>query len=334
MSNSEAIGYSIVVPVFNAAHTIDQLYSELFKHLSQIGKPFEIIFVDDCSIDDSWIKVKNLACLHTHVHGLQLMRNSGQGAATIAGLAQSRGNLVMTMDDDLQNPPHEVPRLFRYIEEHPDIDVVFGCPRNKNHALWRRVGSTMVNRLSNIMFNQEANFKLTSFRVIRREVIHPLLRLHVPEPPIGALLSTLTKRLANLEVDHSPRVTGISGYSIRALMRVTLSKFLGFSTFPLRLLASMGLIGISLSILLGFYFLYQYLFGNTEVQGWTTLVLLLLGLSGFTFLAFGIIGEYLQQILISARRSPPFVLRTTDNAEPENTTEVVTKSAQNTKNHV
>ena len=149
---------------------------------------------------------------------------------------------------------------------------------------------------------------------MRREVVNPLIHLNVPEPAIGPLLSTLTSRLTNVAVDHMPRKDGKSGYSIPKLMRLTLSRFLGFSTFPLRFLAALGLTGIFISVFLGVYFLYKYVFGDIAVQGWTTLVLLLIGLSSFIFLAFGIVGEYLQQILNQSRRNPIYVFRPTSGA--------------------
>jgi glycosyltransferase involved in cell wall biosynthesis len=305
------ISYSVVIPVFNAEGTLINLVSGLIDYLAPTSKSFEIILVDDCSKDNSWNIILELAAKYSVVRGFQLMSNSGQGAATMAGLAQSRGQLIVTMDDDLQNPPYEVPRLCKFMEQHNEIDVLFGRPREKRHALWRRAGSEMINRMSNLMFEQESSFKLTSFRVIRREVLIPLLKLNVPEPAIGALLTTLTKRLINVDVDHAPRVAGGSGYSMGHLLKLTMSKFLGFSTFPLRFLATIGVIGISVSFILGIYILFRYFVGNIAVPGWTTLSLLLIGLSGFLFLAFGIVGEYLQQILNIARLNPTYVLRST-----------------------
>lgn len=309
MNDNDQIAYSVVVPVFNAEKTILELTTSLIEHLAPRSKAFEIILIDDCSRDASWELIKKLASDHREVRGFQLMCNSGQGAATMAGLGQSRGELVVTMDDDLQNPPYEVPRLLEFMKQHKEIDVLFGRPREKRHALWRRAGSELINRLSNMMFEQDAAFKLTSFRVIRRGVLMPLLRLSVPEPAIGALLTTLTKRLINIEVDHAPRISGNSGYTISQLAKLTMSKFLGFSTFPLRFLATVGVIGIGVSVILGTYVLFGYIVGNISVPGWTTLSLLLIGLSGFLFLAFGIVGEYLQQILNTVRLKPTYVLR-------------------------
>jgi dolichol-phosphate mannosyltransferase/undecaprenyl-phosphate 4-deoxy-4-formamido-L-arabinose transferase len=309
--NKNIIDYSIVIPVFNAQNTLPQLYDELIVNMEQLDAAFEILFVDDCSRDTSWDTITELAASDPRVCGLLLMRNSGQGAATMAGFAHARGGIVVTLDDDLQNPPYEIPRLLKFMQEHPGIDVVFGRPHQKQHNVWRRIGSTLVNYISNLMFEQPSGFKLTSFRVMRREVVEPLLRLNVIEPAIGALLTTLTKRLANVDVDHRPRVEGRSGYSVSKLLRATITKFLGFSTFPLRFIATIGMLGIAFSIVLGVIVFFRYILGNITVPGWTTLSLLLVGLSGFTFLAFGIIGEYVQQILISVRRTPTFVVRST-----------------------
>ncbi|MBK8011009.1 MAG: glycosyltransferase family 2 protein [Deltaproteobacteria bacterium] len=304
-----ALDCSIVVPVYRGARTLRELHSRLVEALEGSGMSFEVIFVDDCSRDASWSVIEAISQEDSRVLGIQLMRNSGQPAATMAGMARARGALVVTMDDDLQNPPHEVPRLVRFMADNPEVDAAFGCPREKHYAVWRRLGSYFVNRLSSAMFGQARGFKLTSFRIMRREVVLPLLRLNVFEPPIGALLATLTTRMVNVDVDHVPRAAGRSTYSLRKLVRVSLSKFLGFSSFPLRFLATMGILGIVGSLLFGAYIMYRYVFGNIAVPGWTTLSLLLLGLSGFTFLGFGIIGEYLHQILSNTRQNPAFLVR-------------------------
>lgn len=312
------IRYSVVIPIFNATPTIHELCSRLIDCLDSLGKPYEIILVDDCSLDSSWPEIRILSAGNTNIRGFQLLKNSGQGAATMAGLHQSRGQLVITMDDDLQNPPTEILKLIKFMEDNPTVDAAFGRPREKQHSFWRRAGSEIVNRLSNLMFEQYQGFKLTSFRIMRREVVLPLLRINMPEPPIGALISTFTNRIINVDVEHEERRAGQSGYTIRKLLQVSFAKFLGFSTFPLRLLATLGVTGIVVSFVLGIYILTRYLIGSVEVPGWTTLTLLLIGVSGFMFLAFGIIGEYLQQILINTRRNPNFIIR----AEIENRTAV------------
>ncbi|MGN7613292.1 glycosyltransferase family 2 protein [Magnetococcales bacterium HHB-1] len=303
------INTSIVIPVFNAQNSLEPLLEQLIEHLEAVDSFFEILLVDDGSLDQSWEIISQWAEKDSRIKGILLMHNSGQGAATMAGLAHAKGDIIVTMDDDLQNPPHEVPNMLQYLIDHPQIDAVFGKPKIKKHSPWRRMGSFLVNTTSNLVFQQGKEFRLTSFRAMRRKVVLPLLRFNSPEPAIGALISTLTKRLANLEVDHQPRTEGKSGYSLPKLLRLTLSKFLGFSTFPLRFLAIFGLVGIILSVILGLFIFIRYLIGDITVPGWTTLTLLLIALSGFTFMAFGIIGEYLQQILICVRQDPSWVVR-------------------------
>jgi hypothetical protein len=237
------------------------------------------------------------------------MRNYGQANATMAGLEASRGDLLVTMDDDLQNPPEEIAKLVAAFDRDPDLDVVIGAPRKKQHAAWRNAVSNILNAVSSYIFTGGRSFKLTSFRLMRREVAEPLLSLNMPTPAPGAQLYTVTRRIRNVEVDHDSRVEGRSGYTLTKMINLTVSKLLGFTTFPLRFLTVLGIAGVGTSVVLGVVYLMRYLTGAIKVPGWTTLVLLQVFLAGFMFLAIGIIGEYLQQILLSVRRMPTYLVR-------------------------
>jgi dolichol-phosphate mannosyltransferase/undecaprenyl-phosphate 4-deoxy-4-formamido-L-arabinose transferase len=302
--------YSVVVPVYNSAGTLRELHGRLTTVMAGFGKPYEILLVDDGSRDDSWRVISELATADKQVRGFQLMRNFGQAAAVTAGLSQARGECLITIDDDLQNPPEEIPKLVAALKDNPELDAVIGVPIEKQHTAWRNIGSATVNWLNSRMFAKRSGFKLASFRVMRRQVVEPILALNIPSPAPGALLCMITPRIANVAVEHLPRATGRSGYTLAKIYNLTIHKFLGFSTFPLRLLATVGLIGLFASIALAIVFMTMFLVGRIKVPGWMTVVLLLVGISGFNFLAFGIVGEYLQQILLSVRQTPAYLIRT------------------------
>lgn len=300
---------SIVVPVYFGAETIEELHERLVRVMTGMGRPFEIIMVDDGSEDASWATIRRLVEKDRRVQGLRLMRNYGQSNATVAGLMRARGNLLLTIDDDLQNPPEEIPKLIGAMEEDPDLDVVIGAPREKQHASWRNLASGLLNSVSNRIFTRARSFKLTSFRLMRRGVVEPLFDLNMPLHVPGAQLGRITQRIANVSVEHAPRTQGRSRYTFRKMFGLTINKLLGFSVFPLRFLAIMGVIGVVASFILGVVYLVLWLSGAVRVPGFITQILFLVMLSGFNFLAFGILGEYLQQILLSARNTPAFIVR-------------------------
>lgn len=308
-TKQDSITYSIVVPVYNSEQTLPVLYTRLVKVMESLDKPFEIVCVEDCGRDNSWQVLQNLAEKDTRVCAVQLMYNSGQASATMCGLRHAKGRFVITIDDDLQNPPEEIPVLIEALEKDTNCDVVIGIPQQKKHAWWRNLGSQLVNTINSYVFKKDHSIKFAGFRVIRRLVVNALIEKTVPHPAIGALLYSITPRIKNVYVRHDPRTTGRSGYTLSKIFALTLSNFLAFSDFPLRFLAGIGLMGIAFSLLFGLMIFIRYLMGGIGVPGWVTQVLLLVGLSGFNFFAFGVVGEYLLRILQSVYRTPQYIIR-------------------------
>lgn len=303
------IDLSIVVPVYNSEQTLPRLYERIVRVMEGLGTRFEIVFVEDCGTDRSWQVLREIAGRDERVRAIQLLRNYGQASATMCGLRYSVGRIGVTIDDDLQNPPEEIPALVRMLDNNPDLDVVIGIPREKQHAFWRNLGSETVNWINSLAIKKERSLKLSGFRAMRRIVVERLVELNVPQPAIGVLLCSITPRIANTTVRHEPRSTGRSGYSLAKILGLTLSNFLTFSDFPLRFLAMVGLVGIIASLAFGIILLVRFIMGGIGVPGWTTLALLLIAMSGFSFFAFGLVGEYLLRILQSAQDMPQYVIR-------------------------
>jgi len=300
---------SVVIPTYNGSQTLRPLVLELHEALCQVEGGYEIIVVDDGSKDNSWEIVRTLVQEGLVSQGLRLTRNFGQTAATMAGIRVARGEVVITMDDDLQNPPSEVITLLRALEADPDLDAVIGVPKEKQHSFYRRIGSAFVNRISNVLFSKDPHFRLTSFRAIRRRLVDPLTRLNVPSPPIGALLCTLSNNIKNVTVEHRPSGLKGSRFNMFRLLAVTISKLIGFSIAPLRAMASLGFIGFILSVLWGVMLVVKYLLARIQVPGWMTIALMLAIIASILFMGFGIIGEYLYQILMSTRNTPQFAVQ-------------------------
>lgn len=309
-TNENDATYSIVVPVYNSEKTLPAFYERLVRVMEGLGTTFEIVFVEDCGQDNSWHVLLDLAEKDERVSAIQLMRNYGQARATMCGLGHSRGHFIITIDDDLQHPPEEIPILVQALEQNPNADVIIGIPhKTKKHALWRNLGSEFVNTINTHVFKKDHSLKFSGFRIIRRQVVDCLVEQNVPQPAISALLISITPRIKNIGVQHEPRASGKSGYTLTKIFTLTLSNFLAFSVFPLRFLAIIGVVGVIGSMIVGAAYFAKYLMGGIGMPGFTTLVLLLIGISGFIFFAFGLLGEYLLRILQSVHFTPQYVVR-------------------------
>ncbi len=238
---------------------------------------------------------------------IQLMRNSGQSNATLCGLAHGRGEIVITMDDDLQHPPEEIPALIKALSA--DVDVVMGAPEVKNHNWFRRLGSKVMHDINCYLLGKDRNLQFTSFRVMRRAVVDGLLTQRTAPAALGPMINSITHRMVNTPVQHAPRKEGRSGYTIRRLFQLTMSNLIGYSMLPLRLLAVIGIMGIVLSATAAIALVVRYLMGGINVPGWTTIAVLLVLISGFNFFAFAIIGEYVLRILQRVNALPRYLVR-------------------------
>lgn len=303
------VTFSVVVPVFNSAAIVSSLHGRLVAVFEELGEPFELIFVEDAGTDGSWAELASLAERDRRTTAIQLMKNSGQGSATVCGLSRAHGAFIITIDDDLQHPPEEIPRLVDRLTSDPELDVVLGVPREKQHAPGRRVGSWIVDRMNTLMLGKPAGLRYSGFRVMRAGVAAEVSSQRVHQPALGPVLTSITGRIANVEVEHHRRAQGHSGYTPVRLLRQTMSNAIGYSMLPLRLLAGVGMIGIVGSLALAAVFLIRFLTGGTAVPGFTTQALLITALFGFNFFAFGVLGEYVLRILQLSSARPTFTVR-------------------------
>ena len=303
----DPVTFSVVVPVYNSAAVLAELHQRLSSAMQALGEPYELVFVEDCGTDNSWHVLEGLVAADPHVIALQLTRNSGQACATLCGLAQARGALVVTMDDDLQHPPEEVPALLRALGH--DADVVMGVPRRKQHNLFRRLGSRAMHSLNAWLLGNDRDLRFSSFRLMRREVVDGLLGMQTPLPALNPMINSITRRIVNTRFAHAPRRNGRSNYDLRRLVSHALNNLVGYSMLPLRLLALVGAVGIVASLCFAAILVARYLVGGITVPGWTTIALMLLLLSGFNFFAFAILGEYVLRILQRANATPRYLVR-------------------------
>lgn len=266
--------------------------------LSSFGESFEVILVNDASPDQvTWPKIVELAARHPWIQGYDMLYNAGQHAALICGLEHARGELILTMDDDLQHPPEELPKLIKAIYEHPEMVCVMGLFETKQHSWLRNAGSGLYRFLLKSLYGQQDAIKTSTFRIMRRELADALTRYRTARPLLGAMTVQLTRKMMNVPVTHYPRREGRSGYRWTRLIGHTLDVMIYKSTAPLRVFSFFGFCSASLAFLIGMVVFIKWLMGDIGVAGYTSLILTIAFFSGMILMGIGVVGEYIARII-------------------------------------
>jgi len=287
--------YSVVIPVFNSepivATTIDRTVAFFESH----GFSYEVILVNDGSTDGSWDVLQRAPARYPHVRVINLLRNYGQHNANLCGLRRATGDYVITMDDDLQNPPEEIIHLIDKAMTGPD--VVFGQFRHKAAPSTRTIGSKVIGLLNRRIFAQPPDLVVSNFRILRRDVVDRICNSRSAYPYITGQALLYSSKPANVEVEHAPRQAGKSTYSPIRLAKLVLRILFSYSLFPLRLSAAIGFVIAVLSFAIGTGFAVHHLLGNSRVEGVTTIIVLLSFLNGIIIMMLSMLGEYVLRTL-------------------------------------
>ncbi len=287
--------YSVVIPVFNSEPIIGTTIDRTLAVLRDAGLRHELILVNDGSQDGSWAVISERARTTPGVVAIDLLTNYGQHHANVAGMRESTGDYVITMDDDLQNPPDQVLLLIeRAMEGH---DVVFGRFETKQAAGYRRLGSRMIALINRRVFGQPANLTVSNFRILRRDVVARIVASRTAHPYITGQALMYSSQRANVDVRHDPRPVGASNYNLVRIVRLVMTILFSYSSFPLRLGSLLGFLLAGLSFLFGVYLVASRLMTDTRVPGWTSVMVLLSMFSGFTIALLSIVGEYVVRTL-------------------------------------
>jgi undecaprenyl-phosphate 4-deoxy-4-formamido-L-arabinose transferase len=301
------VDVSVIIPVYGSESSLRPLAARLLLVLEETGRSHEIIFVEDGGADGSWRILCELQARHPdRITAIQLMRNYGQHNALMCGFHQARGEFIVTMDDDLQNPPEEVPKLVEKLCSG-DFDLIYGRYEFKKHSGWRNAGSLLVNTFYRTIFGNP--IQVCSFRAIRRPLLATILSYDLNFTFVDGLLAWNTQRIGQVEVEHLPRSTGRSGYDLKKLVLLALNLFTNFSLLPLQIVSGCGFVVSAVGFLLALYYLIQSLLSNIVVPGYASIIIAVLIIGGTQLLALGIIGEYLGRLHLNVNRKPQYQIR-------------------------
>lgn len=299
------VSVSVVIPVYNSREILPTLSARLVAVLDEHVCDYEVILVNDGSPDGSWAAVQEAAESHSRVRGLNLMRNYGQHNALLAGIREAKGDLIVTMDDDLQHPPDQVPRLIEALSE--DLDVVYGTPRRQQHGLLRDAASLITKLVLTAGMGADTAQNVSALRVFRTGLRRAFADYRGPNPNLDVMLTWATGRFSAIKVRHEPRASGESGYTVGKLVRHALNMLTGFSTLPLRLASYLGFASAALGVLVLIYVVGRF-FIEKSVPGFPFLASIIAIFGGAQLFATGIIGEYLGRVHVMSLQEPTYVV--------------------------
>jgi undecaprenyl-phosphate 4-deoxy-4-formamido-L-arabinose transferase len=300
---------SVVIPVYNEAANLPDLWRRLGTVMTQMNRAWEVVFVDDGSADDSLKMMRGYADeAPAHVRVVELARNFGQHSAILAGFKQAKGDIIVTLDADLQNPPEEIPRLVQAIDD--GNDVVGGWREERQDEAFRRVASRYHNKLTSVIVGVPMHDYGCMLRAYRRHIVDAVVACDEKAAFVPALANSFAKRVAEIPVGHAERAAGNSKYNLFRLATLSLNLITGFSPVAIQALTLFG-IGTFLldAMLVVFLAAHRLIYGPQEEGALWVLFTVLFMFVGFIFLALGLIGEFIYRIYLEVRRRPTYLVR-------------------------
>ncbi len=298
---------SFVIPCYGSERTIAGVIDEIQSVVDNSDYEYEIILVNDSSPDKVLDVIKKLSENDRKIKVIDLARNFGQHSALMAGYAHTKGDIVVSLDDDGQTPVNEIFKLIAKLDE--GYDVAVARYPEKKHNLFRNAGSHINDIMAQVLIGKPRNLYLSSYFVLKRFILSEMLNYKNSYPYIAGLLLRSTNRIANVNVNHRERTAGKSGYTFSKLLSLWINGFTAFSVKPLRVSITFGIIFAIIGFLIGLYTVINK-FLNPEVPiGWSSTTALLSTLGGIILIVLGMVGEYVGRIYISINNNPQYVIR-------------------------
>jgi undecaprenyl-phosphate 4-deoxy-4-formamido-L-arabinose transferase len=298
---------SVLIPVLNEEESLPELQERLHRTMEGIGKPYEIIYINDGSTDRTPILLEDYHDRYPCVKVIEFNRNYGQHMALFAGFEHAQGDMVITIDADLQNPPEEIPRLVAKMEE--GYEVVGSYRKARKDSLFRKIPSFIVNKITAKLVGVKLRDYGCMLRAYRRNIIDYMNMCPESSSFIPALANTFAKRIVEIEVEHEERTKGTSKYSIFKLLRLNFDLMTNFSLLPIQFIGVIGVIVAFLGLAFAVFLFVRRLIVGPEVEGTFTLFAILFFFIGAQIFSLGIIGEYIGRIYQEVRRRPRFIIK-------------------------
>jgi glycosyltransferase involved in cell wall biosynthesis len=300
---------SVVVPVYNSEASLPLLVQRLDVVLKNLGGQFEVLLVNDDSQDNSWKVIEKLSQMYPAVRGIALARNYGQHNALLCGIRAARFAIIVTIDDDLQDRPEEIPNLIAPLAK--DWDVVYGVPSRGHHGLWRDCASNLIKWSLQKAMRTNVARNVSAFRAFRRSIADAFLQFQGAFFSLDVLLAWGTTRFTSITVPHDPRPYGKSNYTFVKLMGHALNLIVGFTVLPLRLTTIVGLCASIFGVIVLIFILASYVIRGGSIPGFPFLASIISIFSGVQLFCLGIMGEYMGRIYSRTMNKPAYLVRMT-----------------------
>lgn len=303
------MSYSFVIPCYCSSHTIREVVESTIQEMERIDlKPYEFILVDDHSPDEGATlqELKALANEYSCVKAIGLAKNSGQHNASIAGMNYAKGDYIISMDDDLQTRPSQLPKLFEEIEK--GYDVVYGYYPEKKHSRFRNFGSWVHFESVRILIGKPKGMKTSSFFVMRKFVRDYIIQYKEPYTHLQGLVLRTTRNISCIPVEHFDRAYGQSGYTFKKLIKLW-SNIVGYSVVPLRMATCLGMVFSMLGLIGAIVVIVRKIMNPAMMMGWASLMAAIFFFSGLILFSLGLIGEYIGRMFLGMGNNPQFVVR-------------------------
>ena len=299
---------SFVIPCYRSEHTITAVTEEIGAAMAKLADfDYEIVLVNDCSPDGTFAVIRALAEGDARITAVDLAKNFGQHAALMCGMRHTAGDYVVCLDDDGQTPADEVGKLLEKLEE--GCDVVYASYEDKRESGFRRFGSRVNRRMTELMLSKPKELELTSYFAARRFLVDEMLRYEHCYPYVMGLVLRSTKKICNVPVTHRARETGSSGYTLGKLLSLWMNGFTSFSVKPLRISIWAGVALAVFGFLYALIAVIRYFTVHQAPLGWTTNTVLLLLVGGFILIMLGLVGEYVGRVFMCVNATPQYVER-------------------------